>query len=144
MKQLYVNDPSEHKFLVTLANSPSTFSSIINSVIGLFSRFNNRQNNSNKYKSKNQQPVTETSNFETICNTSGNKGMNLSTDTIQEVDVSDLADLSMDIGHHDAHDIPSLHKDLFQNNAQNEMLTHYIRNVVGCFKDFFQSVDKTI
>ena len=29
-KQLYVTDPSEQKFLVRLANSPSTFSSIIN------------------------------------------------------------------------------------------------------------------
>ena len=29
-KQLYVTDPSEHKFLVSLANSLSTFSSIIN------------------------------------------------------------------------------------------------------------------
>ena len=43
MKQLYVTDTSEHKFLGTLANSPSTFSSIINSVIGLFPRFSNRQ-----------------------------------------------------------------------------------------------------
>ena len=31
-KQLYVADSREHKFLVSLANSPSTFSSIINSV----------------------------------------------------------------------------------------------------------------
>ena len=74
--QLYVTDPSEDKFLVMSANSSSTFPSIINSVIGLFSRFNNRQNNSNKHKGKKQQSVTKTSNFETICNTSGNKGMN--------------------------------------------------------------------
>ena len=40
MKQLYVTDPSEHKFLVTSSNSPSTFSSIISSVLGLFLRFN--------------------------------------------------------------------------------------------------------
>ena len=37
-KQLYVADPSKHKFLVFLANSPSTFSSIINSVISLLPR----------------------------------------------------------------------------------------------------------
>ena len=43
--------------------------------------------------------------------------MNLSTDTIQEVDVSDLADLSMDISHCDACDTPSLHEDLFQNST---------------------------
>ena len=34
-KQLYVADPSKHKFLVSLANSPSTFWSIINSIISL-------------------------------------------------------------------------------------------------------------
>ena len=44
--------------------------------------------------------------------------MNLSTDTIQEVDVSDLANLSMDVGlYHDVHDTPSLHGDLFQNST---------------------------
>ena len=47
----------------------------------------------------------------------------------------------MDISRHDAHDNPSLHKDLFQNSTHNEMLTHYNRMVIGCFKDFFQSID---
>ena len=118
MKQLYITDPSEHKFLVTLANSPSTFSSIINSVIGLFPGFNNRENNSNKHTSEHQkQSVTKAPNFKAIHNTNGNKGINLITDTFQEVDVSDLADLSTDMGHHNAHDTPSLHKDLFQNIA---------------------------
>ena len=37
-KQLYVADPSEHKILVSLANSPSTFSGIINSVKSLISK----------------------------------------------------------------------------------------------------------
>ena len=41
-KQLYVVDPSEHKFLVSLTNSPSTFSSIINSVISLLPRFSSK------------------------------------------------------------------------------------------------------
>ena len=101
-----------------LANSRSTFSSLINSVIGLFTGFNNRQNNSDKHKGEHQtQSITEASHFETLCNTNGNKGVNLSTDTIQEVDISDLADLSMDTGHHDVHDTPSLHEDLFQNSA---------------------------
>ena len=44
-KQLYVTDPSVHKFLVSLANIPTTFSCIINSVIGLFLRFSNKQTN---------------------------------------------------------------------------------------------------
>ena len=53
-KQLYVTDPSKNKFLVRLANSPSTFSSIINSVIGLFPRFSSKQTNSVKHKSEHQ------------------------------------------------------------------------------------------
>ena len=32
MKQLYITDPSKHKFLVKAANSPSTFSNIFSSV----------------------------------------------------------------------------------------------------------------
>ena len=47
----------------------------------------------------------------------------------------------MDAVHHDAHDKPSLHENLFQNSVRNEMLTHYNRIVIGCFRDFFQSVD---
>ena len=70
--------------------------------------------------------------------------MNLSTstDTIPEVDVSDLANLSADVSiHHDAQDTPSLQGGLFQNSTHNEMLTHYNRVVIGCFKEFFQSVN---
>ena len=102
-KQLYVTDPSEHKFLVASANSPSTFSNIINSVIGLFPRFNSKQTNSDKHKNEHQtQSVIEASNSQTLYNNS-NKGTNVSTDTIPEVDVSDLVDLSTDAVHHDAH-----------------------------------------
>ena len=136
-KQLYVDDPSENKF--SLANSPSTFPSINNSVIGLFPRFSNKQTNSDKQISKHQaQSIFEAS--ETLGN-NGNKGINVSTDTIPEVDVSGLVDLSSDAVHHNACDNPSLQKDLFQNSIRSEMLTHYNRIVIGCFKDFFQSVN---
>ena len=119
MKQLYIAGPSKHEFIVMSANSPSTFSNIFSSVLGLFPRFNNRQNNSNKHKDEHQkQSVTEASNLETIHTTNSNKGVNISTDTIQEVSVSDLANLSTDVGiHHEVHDTPSLHGDLFQNNT---------------------------
>ena len=68
--------------------------------------------------------------------------LSTSTDTIPEVDVSDLANLSADVSiHHDVWDTPSLQWGLFQNSTCNEMLSHYNRVVIGCFKDFFQSVD---
>ena len=39
MKQLYIADPREHKFLVKAANSPSTCSNILGSVLGLLPGF---------------------------------------------------------------------------------------------------------
>ena len=86
------------------------------------------------------QSVIEAPNSETLHNNS-NKSMNVSTDTIPEVDVSDLVGLSSDAVHHNVHDNPSLHKDLFQNSMRNQMLTHCNRIVIGCFKDFFHSIN---
>ena len=145
MKQLYITDPSEHKFLVKSANSPSTLSNIFSSVLGLFPRIGNRQSNTNKHKNEDQKlSATEASNIEAMCTANSSKGMNssYSTDTIREVDVSDLANLSADVNiHHNVHYKPLLHGGLFQNSTCNEMLTHYNRVVIGCFKDFFQSVN---
>ena len=47
IKQLYITDPSEHKFLVKAANSPSTFSNILDSVLGFLPGFHQRQNQTN-------------------------------------------------------------------------------------------------
>ena len=47
IKQMYIADPSEHKFLIKAANSPSTFSNILGSVVGLLPRFHRRQNQTN-------------------------------------------------------------------------------------------------
>ena len=46
MKQLYTADPSKCKFLVREANRPSTFSNILDSVLGLLPVFCKRQNQS--------------------------------------------------------------------------------------------------
>ena len=50
IKQLYITDPSEHKFLVKAANSPSTFSNILGSVLSLLPKFCRRQNQTNNSK----------------------------------------------------------------------------------------------
>ena len=55
-KQLYMTDPSKHKFLASLANSPSTFSSLLSSALKLFG-FNNNQKPS---KTNQIQPIIET------------------------------------------------------------------------------------
>ena len=115
-KLLYVADPSEHKFLVSLANSQSTFSSIITSVLNLFPRFSGKQTES----SKNQvQPIIEASNTEAFNN--GNKDLNISTNTIADVDVSDAEDINSDAVHHEMHNNPFLHKNLFQDSVRNKM-----------------------
>ena len=138
-KQLYVADPSEHKFLVSLANRPSTFSSITNSVISLLPKFGSKQTNSNKHTNENQvQTVIEATVTEAF-NNNGNADLNVSTDTI--ADVSDLAYLSQNAVHHKTHDNPSPHENLFQDSVRTEMLTHYNRIVIGSFKEFFQSVN---
>ena len=59
-KQLYITDPSKHKFLASLANSPGTFSNLLNSAIKLFG-FNNKQMQSNTPQI---QPVIEASGSE--------------------------------------------------------------------------------
>ena len=43
MKQLYIDNPSEHKFLVKAANSPSTFSNMIGSVLSLLPGLHRRK-----------------------------------------------------------------------------------------------------
>ena len=50
IKQLYITDPSKHKFLVKVANSPRTFSNILGSVLGLLPVFCERQNQTNNSK----------------------------------------------------------------------------------------------
>ena len=43
MKQLYIPDPSKHKFLVKEANRPGTLSNILDSVLGMLPGFNKKQ-----------------------------------------------------------------------------------------------------
>ena len=39
------------------------------------------------------------------------------------------------------HDAVLTQKNMFPDHARNEMLSHYNRIVIGCFKDIFQSVN---
>ena len=124
-----------------MANSPSTFSSIINPIISLLPKFGSKQTNPNKHTNKNHvQTIKEASNTEAF-NNNGNVDLNVSTDTIADVDVSDLAYLSPNAVHHETHNNPSLQENLFQDSGRNEMLTHYNRIVIDSFKEFFQSVN---
>ena len=71
MGQLYIADPSGHKFLVKAANSASTFSNILGSVLGLLPGFCKRQNQTNNSKDveDEEQAATEASSIEMINHT---------------------------------------------------------------------------
>ena len=135
-KQLYVTDLSKHKFLVSLANSPSTFSSIINSVISLLPRFGSKQSNTNTTIRNEKQTIIKATN-------TGNSNVesNVSSDTIADMEVSDFKHLTAGEVHPESHHNPSPHKNLFPDTVRNKMLTRYNCIVIGSFKEFFQHID---
>ena len=68
-KQLYVTDPSKHKYLASLANSPGTFSSLLSSALKLFGFSNNQmQSNTNQI-----QPIIEASSSEVFNSNNSHK-----------------------------------------------------------------------
>ena len=60
MKQLYVADPREHKFLVNEANRPGTISNILGSVLSMLPGFHKKQNSTthNSNELEEQTPAT--------------------------------------------------------------------------------------
>ena len=135
-KQIYVADPSAYKFLACLANSPSTFSSLLSSALKLFGFSNNQmESNTNQI-----QPIIETSSSEALMS-NNSKNLNVSMDTIPEVNVSDFADVNTNVEHGNMHNNMSPHETLYEDSIRNTMLTQYNRIVIGSFKEFFQSVD---
>ena len=112
-KKIYITDPSKHNFLVSLANSPSTFSSIINSVISQLPRFGSKQSNTNTTIKNEKQTIIEAT------NTDSKVELNVSSDTIADVDVLDFEHLSAGEVHPELHHNPSPHENLF--SALSEM-----------------------
>ena len=150
MKQLYVADPSKHKFLVKATNSQRAFSNMIGSVLSLLLGFHRRQNhnyNSKDVEDQNQatQATSEASTIETVNTIHSGKSLEIRNhvDTASEDNVSDLADFYANKNvHHDICDpgfFPT--ENIFTNHVCNEMLSHYNHILIGCFKDIFQSVD---
>ena len=135
-KQLYVADPSKHKFLASLSNSPSTFSSLLNSALKLFG-FSNIQTQSNTNQI---QPIIETSGSKALIS-NNSKNLNVSMDTIPEIDDTNFADVNTNVEHVNMCDNTSPHETLYEDSIRNTMLTQYNQIVIGSFKEFFQSVD---
>ena len=69
MKELYVADPSEHKFLVNKANRLGTLSNILGSVLGMLPGFSRKQNNAShntKEVEEQTQATPEASTIDTV------------------------------------------------------------------------------
>ena len=145
MKQLYITVPRKHKFLVKATNSPSTFSNIFSLVLGLLPRFGKRQSQINDHKDLDQeQTAAEASTIKAIHTVSSGKGTELgnNVDITSEGNASDLANFCADeSAHHVMHDAVLYQENMFPDHARNEMLSHYNRIVIGCFKDIFLSVN---
>ena len=162
MKQLYIADPSEHKFLVKEANRPSTFSNILDAVLGMLPGFCKRQNNASpntKEVEDKEQATPEASTIDTIStldnsNSGKNSKMGNNVDNITESNAflsnvhntSDIADFCTNTSaQNDIHNsglFPTCTETMFPNPCTcNKMLSHYNHILIGCFKDIFQTVD---
>ena len=133
-KQLYVTDPSEHKFLVKAVNSPSTFSNVIGSVLSLLPGFHKRKNQTNNSEDVEDQKLatqatSKASTIETINTIHSCKTLEISNhvDTTSKDNVSDLADIYVNENvHHyicDPGFFPT--ENAFPNCMHNKMLSHY-------------------
>ena len=119
MKQLYITDPSEQKFLVKAVNSPSTFSNILGSVLGLFPRFRKRQSQIDNHKNEDQEQTSaEALTIKMIHAISSGNSTELgnNVDTTSEGNASDLANFCADkSAHHNMQDTAPYQENLFPN-----------------------------
>ena len=146
MKQLYIANPSKHKFLVKEANSPTTFSNILESVLGLLLGFCRRQNNilPNTKDVEDQEHITpKASTIDTISTVDSGKNPEMSNhvDSATEDNAflsnvhntSELADFYVNTStQHDMHNsglFPT--KTVFPNHTCNEILSHYNNILIG-------------
>ena len=70
MKQIYIADPREHRFLVNEANRPGATANILGSVLRMLPGFHNRQNRTTPNPSESDEQVSATPEASTIETTS--------------------------------------------------------------------------
>ena len=66
MKQLYVADPREHKFLVNEANRPGTITNILGSVLSMLPGFHKKQSSTSHTSKEIEEKTTATPEASTI------------------------------------------------------------------------------
>ena len=162
MKQLYVAEPSEHKFLVNEANRPGTLSNILGSVLGMlpgFAKNKIMQSQNTKEIEEQAQATPEASTIDTdstLDNLNSGKALKAGNnkDNVNKSNVflgyvlhskdntSDIVDFHANVSaQNDTHSSDHTEIMLQTHHAHNEMLNHYNHILIGCFKDIFQTVD---
>ena len=76
-----------------------------------------------------------------VTNTDSKVEINISSDTITDLDVLNFEHLNAGKVHPKSHHNLSPHENLFSGTVTNEMLTQYNCIVIGSFKEFFQHVN---
>ena len=154
MKQLYVADPHEHKFLVNEANRSGTLSNILGSVLGMLPGFHRKQNNAlhnTKEIEEQAQATPEVSTIDTA-NTLDNSNSGRTLKAGNDIDnvtennaflgnvhyTSDIVDFHTNVSEQsDTYhsDLSPIHnKSMLQtHHVHNKMLSHYNHIVIGCF-----------
>ena len=157
MEQLYIADPSKHKFLVNETNRPGTLSNILDSVLGMLPGFCQKQSiasHNMKENEEQEQATPEASTIDTL-STLDNLNSSKTGNNIENVteisafldnihNTSDIADFHAYTQNdtHSSNIFPMHTKTIFPNPyAHNEMLSHYNHILIGCFKDIFHTMD---
>ena len=94
-----------------------------------------KQSNTNTTIENEKQTIIEATNADSKVE------INVSSDTIVDVDISDFEHLSAGEVHSESHHNPSPHENLFSGTVRNEMLIQYNHIAIGSFKEYFQHVD---
>ena len=162
MKQLYVADPSEHKFLVNEANGPGTLSNILGSVLGMLPGFCRKQNNIPHNRKEIEEQAQATLEASTIDIASMLDNLNSGKTLKAGNDIDNVTKNNAFLGNvHNTSDIVDFHTKVSAQNdthssdhspihtktmlqthrTHKEMLSHYNHIVIGCSKDIFQNVD---
>ena len=166
MKQLYVADPREHKFLVNETNRPGPLSNILGSVLGMLPGFHRNESNTSHSSKEIEEQTPATPEASTIDTTSTIDNINNGKTCKEGNDIetiaknnaflgnvihskdntSDIVDFHANVNlQNDTHssDLLPIHtKTMLQtHHMHNEMVNHYNHIVVGCFKEIFQTVD---
>ena len=142
MKQLYIADPSEHKFLVNEGNRPGTLSNILESVFGMLLGFCRKQNNAshNTGETEEQAQAThEASTIDTI-STSDNSSSGKTLKAGNEIDNVTENNAFLGIGHNTS-DIVDFHTNVSAQNDTNssdlsaihtKLCSQHIMHIMKC------------